>query len=386
MCNKLNKNYQNNQEIKEERLKEELKIKEDITLEVNSPLLSINDLFSKDIEVTYEIKYYLDNEEINPTSYDKIGVYEVKVLINDETYQTKITVEDTIKPVLKLKEVSINEGESYKIDDFIDNCTDNSGETCLYEYKNPTTYSKEGTYDITIIAKDSSSNAVEETTKLNIKSKQSSPSNKENKTTSNDNSSSKPKFVETKKDVTTTTEDYKYGVKINKTTTTSYDLYSDGTTKNQKTTTKTTYDYSGYQATAKDLLPEAVENRNKYAAEVIDVLDNTNKCREEVGIADLILDEDLTKVAMIRAMEMGYGNKLSHMRPNGDFCFSVADELGFGDFWGENLAWGQTSGKQATTWWRNSQGHYLNMVGNYTKLGVGVFKFNGRYLWVQVFA
>lgn len=386
MYNKLNKNYQNNQEIKEERLKEELKIKEDITLKVNFPLLSINDLFSKDIEVTYEIKYYLDNEEINPTSYDKIGVYEVKVLINDETYQTKITVEDTIKPVLKLKEVSINEGESYKIDDFIDNCTDNSGETCLYEYKNPTTYSKEGTYDITIIAKDSSSNAVEETTKLNIKSKQSSPSNKENKATSNDNSSSKPKFVETKKDVTTTTEDYKYGVKINKTTTTSYDLYSDGTTKNQKTTTKTTYDYSGYQATAKDLLPEAVENRNKYAAEVIDVLDNTNKCREEVGIADLILDEDLTKVAMIRAMEMGYGNKLSHMRPNGDFCFSVADELGFGDFWGENLAWGQTSGKQATTWWRNSQGHYLNMVGNYTKLGVGVFKFNGRYLWVQVFA
>lgn len=386
LYNKLNKNYQNNQEIKEERLNEELKIKEDITLEVNSPLLSINDLFSKDIEVTYEIKYYLDNEEINPTSYDKIGVYDVRVLINDKTYQTKITVEDTIKPVLKLKEVSINEGEVYKIEDFIDNCTDNSGETCLFEYKNPETYSKEGTYDITIIAKDSSSNAVEETTKLNIKSKQSSPSNKENKATSNNNSSSKPKFIETKKDVTTTTEDYKYGVKINKTTTTSYDLYSDGTTKNQKTTTKTTYDYSGYQATAKDLLPEAIENRKKYAAEVIEVLDNTNKYREEVGIADLILDEDLTKVAMIRAMEMGYGNKLSHMRPNGDFCFSVADELGFGDFWGENLAWGQTSGKQATNWWRNSQGHYYNMVGNYTKLGVGVIKFNGRYLWVQVFA
>lgn len=386
LYNKLNKNYQNNQEIKEERLNEELKIKEDITLEVNSPLLSINDLFSKDIEVTYEIKYYLDNEEINPTSYDKIRVYDVRVLINDKTYQTKITVEDTIKPVLKLKEVSINEGEVYKIEDFIDNCTDNSGETCLFEYKNPETYSKEGTYDITIIAKDSSSNAVEETTKLNIKSKQSSPSTKANKATSNNNSSSKPKFIETKKDVTTTTEDYKYGVKINKTTTTSYDLYSDGTTKNQKTTTKTTYDYSGYQATAKDLLPEAIENRKKYAAEVIEVLDNTNKYREEVGIADLILDEDLTKVAMIRAMEMGYGNKLSHMRPNGDFCFSVADELGFGDFWGENLAWGQTSGKQAANWWRNSQGHYYNMVGNYTKLGVGVIKFNGRYLWVQVFA
>lgn len=137
---------------------------------------------------------------------------------------------------------------------------------------------------------------------------------------------------------------------------------------------------------AKELLPEAIENRNKYAKEVIEVLENTNMYREEVGVSNLTLDEDLTKVAMIRAMEMGYGNKLSHMRPNGDFCFSVTDELGFGDFWGENLAWGQTSGKQATTWWCNSQGHYFNMVGNYTKLGVGVFKFNGRYLWVQVFA
>lgn len=100
----------------------------------------------------------------------------------------------------------------------------------------------------------------------------------------------------------------------------------------------------------------------------------------------MALDEDLMKVAMIRAMEMGYGNKLSHMRPNGDFCFSVAEELGFGDFWGENLAWVQGSGKQATTWWRNSPGDYMNMVGDYTKLGVGVLKFNGRYLWVQVFA
>lgn len=53
---------------------------------------------------------------------------------------------------------------------------------------------------------------------------------------------------------------------------------------------------------------------------------------------------------------------------------------------GENLAFGQKSGKQATTWWRNSPGHYMNMVGDYTKLGVGVLKFNGRYLWVQVFA
>ncbi len=390
LYNQLSKNYQKNYENKGKEIPKELKIKDNITLEINSPFLGINDLFPEAIDESYEIKYYVNALEVNISSYDKVGTYEVIVNIGDKTYQTTLTIQDTTKPELKLKEVTINEGETYKIEDFIENCTDNSGDTCVFEYQNQENYSKEGTYDITIIAKDHSNNQVSEATKLIIKKNSSNNTSKNLSSTSDkdsnkqtnkeNNSENKPKFVETKKDVNTTTEDYKYGVKINKTTTTTYDLYSDGSTKNKKTTTKTSYDYSAYQASAKELLPEAIENRNKYAKEVIEVLENTNMYREEVGVSNLTLDEDLTKVAMIRAMEMGYGNKLSHMRPNGDFCFSVADELGFGDFWGENLAWGQTSGKQATMWWRNSQGHYFNMVGNYTKLGVGVFKFNGRYL------
>ena len=392
---KLNNNYQKNHETKEEEtLKEELKISDNITLEINSPMLTIDELFSDDIKESYVIKYYLDGEEIEVSSYDKVGTYDIVATINDKDYKTSLTIQDTTKPNLKLKEVTIKEGETYKIEDFIDSCTDNSGYSCTYTYQNPEDYSKEGTYDITIIAKDSSDNASDATTKLIIKKDSSNTKNNNsgsdktsNKQTEEESSNqNKPKFVETKKDVSTTSEDFKYGVKINKTTTTSYDLYSDGTTKNQKTNTKTTYDYSGYQATAKDLLPEAIENRSKYAAEANEVLENTNIYREELGLQKLVLDEDLMKVAMVRAMEMGYSNKLSHYRPNGDLCFSVADELGFGDFWGENLAWSQSSGKQATEWWRNSPGHYMNMVGDYTKLGVGVLKFNGRYLWVQVFA
>lgn len=393
---KLNNDYQKRHNTKEvDSFQEELKIRDNISLEINSPLLTAYELFSNDIKESYVIKYYLDGKEIEVSSYDKVGTYDVVITINNKDYKTTLTIQDTTKPDLKLKEVTINEGETYKIEDFIDSCTDNSGDSCTYAYQNQVDYSKEGTYDITIIAKDNSNNEIIAPTKLIIKKNSSnvpknnnSGSNKtsNNQTKEEDNNPNKPKFIETKKDVSTTSEDFKYGVKINKTTTTTYDLYNDGTTKNQKTNTKTTYDYSNYQATAKDLLPEAIENRSKYAAEANEVLENTNIYREELGLQKLVLDEDLMKVAMIRAMEMGYGNKLSHMRPNGDFCFSVADELGFGDFWGENLAWGQGSGKQATTWWRNSPGHYMNMVGDYTKLGVGVLKFNGRYLWVQVFA
>lgn len=378
---KLDKNNETNEnEDKKEEIKEQLNIKESITLEINSELININDLFDKDIDGDYTIKYYLNDSEVLFEKYDKIGEYDLIITLNDTIYKSKLIINDTIKPELKLKEANINEGESYKIEDFIELCTDNSNEPCILEYKTLENYSKEGNYDITIIAKDGSNNFVEETTKLIINKIKITESSNTNNNLDN------PKYLETKSEVSTTTEDFKYGIKIIKTTTTTYDLYSDNSIKNKKTNTKTSYDYSTYNATANDLLTEAISNRSKYSKEVEEVLEYTNSYREELNLSKLVIDEDLTKVAMVRAMEMGYGNTLSHVRPNGDICFSISDELGFGEFWGENLAWGQSNAKGATTWWRNSPGHYMNMVGSYTKLGVGVIKYNGRYLWVQVFA
>lgn len=250
MYTKLNNDYQKRHNTKEVYYpQEELKIRDNISLEINSPVLTAYELFSNDIKESYVIKYYLDGKEIEVSSYDKVGTYDVVVTINNKNYKTTLTIQDTTKPDLKLKEVTINEGETYKIEDFIDSCTDNSGDSCTYAYQNQVDYSKEGTYYITIIAKDNSNNEIIATTKLLIKKKSSSvPKNNNsgsNKTSNNqtkeeDNNPNKPKFIETKKDVSTTSEDFKYGVKINKTTTTTYDLYNDGTTKNQKTNTKTT--------------------------------------------------------------------------------------------------------------------------------------------------
>lgn len=117
---KLDKTIENNKnEDKKEEIKEQLNIKESITLEINSELININDLFDKDIDGDYTIKYYLNDSEVLFEKYDKIGEYDLIVTLNDTIYKSKLIINDTIKPELKLKEVNINEGESYKIDDFI---------------------------------------------------------------------------------------------------------------------------------------------------------------------------------------------------------------------------------------------------------------------------
>lgn len=155
-------NTNNNDDVK-------LVIKKDVSVEVMSELLNAKDFFNGDINNNAKILYYLDDEEIDfNLKYDKVGTYKVVINIDDTKYDTTLNVVDTTKPDLKLKSVSIVVGEKYEITDFVDNCTDNSGEECILSYKDDKIYDKVGTYDIVIIAKDSSGNEVEETTKLEI--------------------------------------------------------------------------------------------------------------------------------------------------------------------------------------------------------------------------
>lgn len=176
-------------------------------------------------------------------------------------------------------------------------------------------------------------------------------------------------------------------MKVITTTRTEFDLYSDGSRKNVKTFVSNQNDYSGFKATAAEMLPEAVRNAKTYSAEVKAVLDGTNKIRSENGAAALQLDENLTKAAMLRAVEMAYSGTFSHTRPDGTSCFSVFDTFGieFG-FCGENIAQGFTSASSVVNGWKNSEGHFSNMISkNFTKLGVGVIKVANGWWWVQLF-
>ena len=200
--------------------------------------------------------------------------------------------------------------------------------------------------------------------------------------------------TDTQRELTKT--ETKYGVKINTYTTTMYSIYSDGSRVVESTTTDIEYDKSNYKASTSELLAEAKSLKSSNSSLINGVLGYVNQYRKEAnekGVnkitnrKNLKLNSDLTVAACARAIEMAYGDKFSHTRPNGSSCFTILDEMGISYMMcGENVAYGQTSAKSVSTAWKNSQGHYENMIEEgFTKIGIGVIKLDGTYYWVQLF-
>lgn len=207
----------------------------------------------------------------------------------------------------------------------------------------------------------------------------------------------KPYLVKTEQEKQLSDTVTKYGVVINTYTITTYNVYSDESKVATNTTTKTEYDRSNYSATTAELLAEARTARSKYSGMISQVVTNVNTYRTEAnnnlvdGISDrtsLVLDEQLCVAANVRAVEMAYSAKFSHTRPNGTSCFTVINEMGISySSLGENIASGQTSANSVSTSWKNSPGHYSNMISEkFSKIGVGVYKLDGAYYWVQLFS
>ncbi|MDK4697344.1 CAP domain-containing protein [Kingella negevensis] len=123
----------------------------------------------------------------------------------------------------------------------------------------------------------------------------------------------------------------------------------------------------------------------KLATEAQKVVTNTNKLRAEVGLPALKHDERLSAYAQRRAEEIV--RSFEHARLNGQ-NIQVG---GTTNYVGENIAAGNTTAdKTVLDQWRNSSGHYKNMIlKTYTKMGAGVVYVPGSkygYYWVQIFA
>lgn len=105
----------------------------------------------------------------------------------------------------------------------------------------------------------------------------------------------------------------------------------------------------------------------------------TNQIRAKAGASALKMDKDLMNAAMQRAAEISL--LFSHNRPDGTDCFSASSKM-----YAENIAAGQASASAVTTAWKNSSGHYANMVNkNYRSIGIGCFNCDGTLYWVQCF-
>ena len=224
--------------------------------------------------------------------------------------------------------------------------------------------------------------------------------------TTTKNSSTKKNHITTSKSTTTTqitTEiidivsvddkfvkdniEYKYGVKITKLNKIRTVKYSDGTIIEKQTDNKIEYDHSGYSATTDDLKMEGVTVSNKNSSTYDELLNYVNQYRREVNVSSLFINEELNLAATIRAIEMAWNDNISHTRPNGSNCVTVYDDLSISyNAWGENIALGYSSAASVSDGWKNSEGHYKNMITDYfTYAGFGKYELNGKIYWVQMF-
>lgn len=211
-----------------------------------------------------------------------------------------------------------------------------------------------------------------------------------NSSNTGSNTTTKKPIKRVSEEVKSDVVSYKYGITKYDVITNYYTLYSDGSKELLDSWSYTVYDSTNYSATDSQLKSEADSNASKYMSYYQEVLRLVNEIRAEAGVAPLTLDTTLCKAASMRALEMDYGNQMSHTRPGGKDCFSVLDFYGisFGTC-GENIAAGQTSASSVVKGWKNSPGHYQNMISaSFTKLGVGYSAMGvgdyGHY-WCQLF-
>ncbi len=111
-----------------------------------------------------------------------------------------------------------------------------------------------------------------------------------------------------------------------------------------------------------------------------------NEARKQNNVSvSLILDAKLSEAAQKRAEELI--KLFSHTRPNGTSFSTVLKEYNITyKASGENIANGQFDADDVMKSWLNSPGHRANILQkNFVKIGVGVFEYNGRLYWVQVF-
>ncbi|MDK4689145.1 Slam-dependent surface lipoprotein [Kingella negevensis] len=126
------------------------------------------------------------------------------------------------------------------------------------------------------------------------------------------------------------------------------------------------------------------------ATEVQKAVENTNKIRQDLGLSALKYDARLSAYAQRRAEEIVQlfeHQRLSSGQAIGSGVAVVNRKQGA--VWGENIAMGQTTADIVVTDWKNSKGHYANMINkDYTKIGLGlVYLPNSqkKYYWVQIF-
>lgn len=109
----------------------------------------------------------IPDEEINKINEYGVGEYKLNILFDNKEYNSNISINDTLAPLLELKSIEIYDDDALpSVNDFIDNLLDASSTSVEFK-NNPENIL--GNQEITIIAKDEFDNIAEKTTTLSIK-------------------------------------------------------------------------------------------------------------------------------------------------------------------------------------------------------------------------
>ncbi len=122
--------------------------------------------------------------------------------------------------------------------------------------------------------------------------------------------------------------------------------------------------------------------------EEFEIYNAVNEVRKDAGVQTLELDEDLHKLAKIRAEEQTI--KKGHIRPNGTRFYTVFSEQGIHHYRtvGENICiTSQCEVDRVINGWYDSMSHCDNMLDSrWVKTGVAIYSEDGRTFCVQLFA
>lgn len=120
---------------------------------------------------------------------------------------------------------------------------------------------------------------------------------------------------------------------------------------------------------------------------VWELLSYTNELRESEGLEPLVWSGELAYCAAVRAEELpelSYEQNVNHQRPDGSPWYTVNEDI----MYAENIAYGQTSAYEVFEAWKNSPGHYKNMMNpDYRTFGAALYYTDGgyNYYWIEEF-
>lgn len=111
-----------------------------------------------------------------------------------------------------------------------------------------------------------------------------------------------------------------------------------------------------------------------YSISQQDLLDHTNRARQEHGLAPLQLNESLVSAANGKAQHMISNNYWAHFAPDGTSPWTFIKDSGYGYvFAGENLAKGFTDSRSIVDAWLNSPSHRDNLLSDkYKDIGFAI--------------